>query len=58
MAKPKAKKTIRVEDLRVRRGGAIQVKGGSPKKVGYNPKNQPGPTPTPTSTPTPTPTSS
>ena len=41
MAKPKAKKVIRVEDLKVSRGGAIHVKGGGTKKV------SPTPTPTP-----------
>ncbi len=57
MAKPKAKKQVRLRDLKVRKGGAAHVKGGAPKKQGTGRKDSGGPAmPTPTPTPSPTPT--
>jgi hypothetical protein len=32
MAKPKARKRVSLSDLKVRRGGATNVKGGAPGK--------------------------
>jgi hypothetical protein len=60
MAKPKRKKSIRLGDLHVRRGGAANVKGGIAKKLpstkqGSGPRPTPTPSPTPTTTPTPSP---
>jgi hypothetical protein len=54
MAKPKGKKSIRLGDLKVRRGGSANVKGGVAKKLPTIKKGS-GPSPTPTKTPTPTP---
>ena len=54
MAKRKGKKSIRLGDLKVRRGGSVNVKGGVTKKLPTIKKGS-GPSPTPTPTPTPTP---
>jgi hypothetical protein len=60
MAKPKAKKRVKLRDLKVRKGGAAHVTGGAPKKQGTARKDggpsMPAPTPTPSPTPTTTPT--
>jgi len=53
MAKPKGKKSIRLGDLKVRRGGTVNVEGGVAKKLPTVKKGS-GPSPTPTPTPTPT----
>jgi hypothetical protein len=55
MAKPTASKPISLRDLKVRKGGASNVKGGAPGKK-YIPAPQKGSGPTPTPSPTPTPT--
>jgi hypothetical protein len=60
MARPKARKRISLRDLKVKKGGATNVKGGAPGKKyipapskGGTPTQTPAPSPTPTSTPTP-----
>jgi hypothetical protein len=58
MAKARAKmKSVKLEDLRVRRSGAARVKGGATRrealKGGHGP-HAPSPTPTPAPSPTPT----
>jgi hypothetical protein len=60
MAKPTARKRVSLRDLKVRNGGATDVKGGAPGKKytlaplkGGTPTPTPAPSPTPTSTPTP-----
>jgi hypothetical protein len=56
MAKPKPKRRISLRDLKVKKGGATNVKGGAPGKK-YFPAPSKGGTPTPTPAPSPTPTS-
>jgi len=56
MAKPSASKRVSLRDLKVRKGGATNVKGGAPGKK-YFPAPSKGGTPTPTPAPSPTPTS-
>jgi hypothetical protein len=61
MAKPKAKKRVRLSDLKVGKGGSANIRGGVAKKYPTDaPRkgSQPTPTPTPSPTPTPTPTPS
>jgi hypothetical protein len=53
MAKPKAKKRVRLKDLKVRKGGSANIRGGAPGKK-YTPAPSKGGTPTPAPTPTPT----
>jgi hypothetical protein len=57
-AKPKAKKRVRLSDLKVRKGGSANIRGGAPGKKGQTdaPRKDSQPTPTPTPSPTPTPT--
>ena len=57
MAKPKAGKRVSLRDLKLRKGGTANVKGGAPgKKYPPAPQKGSGPVPTPSPTPTPTPT--
>ena len=56
-AKSKAKKRVRLRDLKVKTGGSANIRGGVAKKYPMDaPKKggQPAPTPTPSPTPTPT----
>jgi hypothetical protein len=46
MARPKARKRISLRDLKVKKGGATNVKGGAPGKK-YIPAPSKGGTPTP-----------
>lgn len=55
MAKATAKRRISLRDLKVKKGGATNVKGGAPGKK-YFPAPSKGGTPTPTPAPSPTPT--
>ncbi len=55
MGKPSASKRVSLRDLKVRKGGATNVKGGAPGKK-YYPAPSKGGTPTPTPAPSPTPT--
>jgi hypothetical protein len=54
--KSKAKKRVKLRDLKVRKGGSASVKGGAPGKKYFPAPSKGGPTPTPTPSPTPTPT--
>jgi hypothetical protein len=56
MARGKAKRAVRLADLKVPRGGAEQVKGGRKKQPPIK-TGGPAPSPTPTPTPTPSPSS-
>jgi hypothetical protein len=54
MAKPRGRKRVSLRDLKVRKGGTTNAKGGAPEKKD-TPASQKsgGPAPTPTPTPTP-----
>jgi len=54
MAKHTARKRVSVKDLKVRKGGSANVKGGAPGKKYPPAPSKGGPTPTPSPTPTPT----
>ena len=56
MAKATARRRISLRDLKVKKGGATNVKGGAPGRK-YIPAPSKGGTPTPTPAPSPTPTS-